>query len=358
MIVGDFAKEVSQVRSRDLLNALQSIFELQDEIKEFIGSHPVTLSQETIEFLLNEDYLVCEKTDGIRLMLFVFEGLIYLYDRKNRFYQTDLIFNVPYIFLFDGEMYLEKGKDDKYIFAMFDCLIYDSKSRISTDLNKRLWYCFQFEKIVQRGFVKRKNDSTLGNFYIIGKPMYKSYSFPQILDSISKLSHENDGLIFTPVNESYMLCERSKIFKWKPPHLNTIDFLIKKTASPGLFSLFCSVAGQQIDIMEKMRFHDTIIFFDVYFTGESADLDGKIGEFTFDFEKEVVDIDDLTLKTGGWCLHRIRSDKNTPNNIKIVLDTLDSLKESVKEEDLKAHQEQMMKNYKERAIRPDAISGS
>ncbi|ELA42391.1 uncharacterized protein VICG_00490 [Vittaforma corneae ATCC 50505] len=357
MIVNDFAKEVNQTRSRELLDALRTVLELQDEIKEFIGSHPVTLSQEAIEYLLNEDYLVCEKTDGIRVMLFVFEGFIYFYDRKNRFYQTDLLFNAPYIFLFDGEMYLEKGRNDKYIFSMFDCLIYDSRSRIHSDLNKRLWYCFQFEKIVQKGFIKRKNDSILKSFYIAGKPMYKSYSFPQILDSISKLLHENDGLIFTPVNEPYLLCARSKIFKWKPPHLNTIDFLIKKTINSGILSLFCNVSGQQMDILEKMNFRDTFVFFDFYFTDdETIDLDNKIGEFTFDFEKEVINIDDLTLQTGGWCLHRIRSDKNTPNNIKIVLDTFDSLKESVKEEDLKKHQEQMMKAYKERASSQTIVS--
>lgn len=347
MIASEFGQEVHELQCKNLLNELCAVFELEDEIKEFIGAHPVTLDHKQIQCLIDNDYLVCEKTDGIRLMLFVYEGVLYLYDRKNKFYRTDLIFKTPHLFLFDGEMYLERGK---YLFAAFDCLIFHSEAKIQKILNKRLGYCFEFENIVKKGYIKRKDDSIFKNFYIIGKQMFKSYSFPEILERINHLEHENDGLIFTPVNEPYILGSRSKIFKWKPPYLNTVDFLIKKTENPSIFSLQCNVYRDQVNMIDRNSFYEGFIHFSFYFSDEdSPELDNKIGEFSYDHEKDVIDVDEQSVDKGGWCLHRIRTDKDSPNNIKVVLDTMESIKESITIEELKRYQDEIMKNYKERA---------
>jgi hypothetical protein len=40
------------------------------------------------------------------------------------------------------------------------------------------------------------------------------------------MNHENDGLIFTKVDSPYKPGRDFNIVKWKPPHLNTIDFLM------------------------------------------------------------------------------------------------------------------------------------
>jgi mRNA guanylyltransferase len=350
MLTSYFAKELNAEKTKELLDFVRSTFELDEEITEFIGAHPVGLSHDCIEYLLNEDYLVCEKSDGIRLMMLVYEGFVYFYDRKNKFYQTDLIFNGNGVFLLDGEMYYEK---ENYIYSMFDCLIYDTKPKIENDLNKRLGCCFEFAKIVKKGYIKRKNDSGLKNFYIIGKEMLKSYGFPAVLNNIPKLLHDNDGLIFTPVNEPYLFYTRSKILKWKPPHLNTMDFLIKKADTPGLFSLHCEVSGFQMEFIDRKKHGNTLILYDYYFSDQSDEenkLDGEIGEFSYDFDKETLDVNDLVIKTGGWVLHRIRTDKDSPNNVKIILTTLNSLADLVKEEDLKMYQNDIMKNYKNRAL--------
>jgi len=349
MLVTEFASEVHPGNTMELLKELQLLFKLDEEIKEFIGAHPIGLTGKNIELLLTEDYLVCEKTDGIRLMLLAYQGALYFYDRKNSFYSTDLILRpdetVFHTLLFDGEMYKE---GETYIFAMFDCLVYNSEPKISLNLSKRLWCCFEFEKVFRRGLVLRKNDSPHKCFSIIGKQMFKSYAFPQILDSISSLKHENDGLIFTPVHVPYILQSRSAILKWKPPHLNTVDFAIRGDEAPGLYTLHCTVTGEQRQAIERRCVTGTNVMFDYYFAGDDTDVDGKIGEFAYDFNKEVVSMDDLSVKTGGWYLHRIRSDKNTPNNIKTVLETLSSLYECVEDKDLRTFQNAMRSNYKER----------
>ena len=43
---------------------------------------------------------------------------------------------------------------------------------------------------------------------------------------IPHLNHENDGLIYTKVDNPYRVGRDDNIIKWKPPHLNTIDFLL------------------------------------------------------------------------------------------------------------------------------------
>ena len=40
------------------------------------------------------------------------------------------------------------------------------------------------------------------------------------------LPHENDGLIFNDETKPYVLGRNEGYLKWKPAHLNTVDFLI------------------------------------------------------------------------------------------------------------------------------------
>lgn len=40
------------------------------------------------------------------------------------------------------------------------------------------------------------------------------------------LPHENDGLIFNDETKPYILGRNDGYLKWKPAHLNTVDFLI------------------------------------------------------------------------------------------------------------------------------------
>jgi mRNA guanylyltransferase len=43
---------------------------------------------------------------------------------------------------------------------------------------------------------------------------------------VPNLKHGNDGMIFTRNQAEYVIGRSNYILKWKPPHLNTIDFLL------------------------------------------------------------------------------------------------------------------------------------
>lgn len=342
----DFGAEISSDTNANCLDKLAEIFKAK-EIRNFIGSHPIPVALDTVNNLLEKDYLVCEKSDGIRVMLFVFNSQIYLYDRKNKFYLTDLIFKTKYVFLMDGEIYKER---DIFVYSIFDALIYDSKPIISANLYTRLGYCNGFQNIVNAGFIKRNIHSKFNKFSIIAKPMYKSYAFPEVLKDVPNLKHENDGLIFTPVNSPYILGARSDILKWKPPNLNTVDFLITATNVSSIYKLQCTVTKEQIYLIEGKKSFDMLADFDYYFVEkDTSGLDGKIGEFAYDSELDVLDLSDLSIKKGGWILHRLRLDKSEPNNIKVVIDTVDSIKDCISEEELVKYKDRIRDSFKKRA---------
>ena len=55
--------------------------------------------------------------------------------------------------------------------------------------------------------------------------MFHVWDMPHIKEKIfKKLEHENDGLIFTEDRCPYHPGTCTAIYKWKPPHLNSIDF--------------------------------------------------------------------------------------------------------------------------------------
>eukprot|EP00388_Colpodella_angusta_P039704 GDKK01048129.1.p1 GENE.GDKK01048129.1~~GDKK01048129.1.p1 ORF type:complete len:1128 (-),score=295.72 GDKK01048129.1:39-3014(-) len=67
--------------------------------------------------------------------------------------------------------------------------------------------------------------STQPHFELFLKDFYDVSSFSEVLKMSQNLPHDTDGIIFTPVDEPYQLGEVGNILKWKPPELNSIDFM-------------------------------------------------------------------------------------------------------------------------------------
>ena len=241
--------------------------------KTFMGPQPVTLKLENLykENPINilENYLVTEKADGDRYLLYVNKDKhIYLYNKKNDIIDTGLY--IPKIkgeWLLDGE-YIKKNKedDDIRLFMIFD--VYYCESEISkkayshpfissnslsrfeileifknylTAIEIKLEYINNDNKIIidfksyEKGFINS------------GKPIkdsIKNKLLKDIFSQSSKIwnkqdtySYNIDGLIYLPSNLPVKSNLDGKIvdnisgswnlnFKWKPPHENTIDFKI------------------------------------------------------------------------------------------------------------------------------------
>ncbi|KAI5169101.1 mRNA guanylyltransferase [Pancytospora epiphaga] len=351
-----FGTKLNKEQCTSLYQAITSILKTRKNGSEFIGSHPVSLTMSNVHLLLGCDYFVCEKTDGIRIMLLIYEKILYFYDRKNNFYRTRYAAATNDIFLFDGELYNE---DKHHIFSIFDSLIIKCVDVTGLNLLDRLKGALSFTYWLAKSEENLliSNIPSLLRFSIITKKMAKSHGFREVLEAIPSLDHMNDGLIFTPVNEKYTIGARSNTLKWKPPELNTIDFLIKKTEYDDIFDLFCSVALNQRPICRKRSKHDNsaqdkdnIKFASFYFPDAPGNLDNKIGEFIYDKTMKMLDPTDYGVVTGGWSLYKIRTDKNSPNNIKVIIGLIESIRDNISEKDLRDYHRKIYENYVARKL--------
>ena len=94
--------------------------------------------------------------------------------------------------------------------------------------------------------------------------MFEVWQTPQLLKLIDErngcLLHENDGLIFTVDACPYYPGSCAEIRKWKPVHMNTIDFGFKLLGKVGGQSLF------GLTVMQRQN--STTPFFDFFVLDE------------------------------------------------------------------------------------------
>lgn len=210
----------------------------------FPGAQPVSFAARHKVELQKQDYYVCEKSDGIRCLMYHTQDeenreVIYLVDRKNDYYWVEgLHFPLPGFqeqfhlnTLVDGELVNDKlpngGMQLKYL--VFDCLYLDGNSLMHRTLDKRLAYFREniytpYKKLYE----KYPDEIQYLPFIIEFKRMELGYGIEMMFrDVLPNLRHGNDGLIFTCRNTPYQCGTDPHILKWKPPEENTVDFLLQ-----------------------------------------------------------------------------------------------------------------------------------
>tara|TARA_Y100001980_G_scaffold37236_1_gene14059 strand:- start:746 stop:4600 length:3855 start_codon:yes stop_codon:yes gene_type:complete len=263
---------VSKTLQNKILNEYYKLTK-QDKraYKTFVGPQPSTLKLENLykENPINilENYLVTEKADGDRYLLYVNkEKNLYLYNKKNDIIDTGLY--IPKIkgeWLVDGE-YIKKDKMNNSIrlFMIFDVYYCESdisqkayshpfisnsklsrfeiletfKNYLST-VEIRSDYINEDNKIVidfksyEKGFINNgekikdsiKNKLLKDIFLQSSKIWNKQHSYPYSIDGLIYLpanlpvKADLDGKVVDKISGTWNLN-----FKWKPPEENTIDF--------------------------------------------------------------------------------------------------------------------------------------
>jgi len=195
------------------------------------------------------EYTVTEKADGERLLMYIDNaGKVYLINNTYRVIDTGLeAAKEIYNSLIDGEYIVchkRKDSSSKSLYAAFDIYYYGGKKitqypliedKMASGISEsRYKYLQNAEKFIK---------STKHSFDFIAKEHLYSKDILQeckkILNGNKKYLYDIDGLIFTPAklalysyyaNKPVQLTENVKwdrVFKWKPPEQNTIDFLVK-----------------------------------------------------------------------------------------------------------------------------------
>ncbi|KAL2064477.1 hypothetical protein VTL71DRAFT_4971 [Oculimacula yallundae] len=326
----------------------------------FPGAQPVSFARRHLEALTHQDYYVCEKSDGMRYLLYLTEDsegkeIHYLIDRKNDYWfipTGGLHFPVPRDVqafhtgtLIDGELVFDKlpggGVQPKYL--VFDCMVLDGNSLMNRTLDKRLAYFKEriFDPYKQL-LEEYPDEKQYMHFFMELKAMQFSYAVEMMFRQIlPKLPHGNDGLIFTCRMSDYKHGTDQNILKWKPELENSIDFKLRLE-----FPLIQPDAQDKAEgVNEAWRDYDAMPICNLYmYAGDSREdpyysnlhldedewesmkarnepLNDRIVECFMDSQKR-------------WRFMRFRDDKTNANHTSTVSSVIESITDRVTEKDL------------------------
>jgi hypothetical protein len=144
-------------------------------------------------------YRVFKKLDGTRFLLYATNGYAYLFNNCARLFLDTTDKPVKDTVL-DGELV-----DD--VFTAFDILFHDGQDIRDKPYSDRY--------------------STLKSAVAkLSSRVQLAHPYPSILAAIADTARmtDGDGLVFTPINQPY---KNNATFKYKPPHLLTIDFALR-----------------------------------------------------------------------------------------------------------------------------------
>lgn len=344
----------------------------------FPGAQPVSFAARHKIELQKHDYYVCEKSDGIRCLMYMTaeqdQEVTYLIDRKNDYYHVanlhfPLATNREVEFhtgtVVDGELVNEVQPDGsvqvKYL--VFDCLILDHSSMMHRTLDKRLAY-FRDKIYNPYRALYQKYPSELQYlpFLVDFKEMRLSYGIEEMFrEVLPKLAHGNDGLIFTCKNTPYKFGTDPHILKWKSPNENSIDFRLN-LEFPTIIPDEEEIAetgddSPYFDYDEMPTFHLCVNMGEGKETLYSVmhvepnewesmknlrePLDERIVECYLDDQRR-------------WRFLRWRLDKESANHISTVKSVMESIQDRVTEEDLLSLARPIRDEWKKRQAAQDA----
>lgn len=351
----------------------------RNDPRKFPGAQPVSFSARHFEELKNQDYYVCEKTDGLRVLMYMSHyqmpienphpgqpthyklPVCYLIDRRNNYYAiADLKFphhedptfeKFHEATVLDGELVEDRYPNGRTLikFLAFDLLVIDEKNLTSRPLDKRLAYLKDHILRPYRKWIA--SDNAIRNnqpFLFEDKKTEFSYAmeamFKVIIPEVKKL-HGNDGLIFTCRGTAYQSGTDRHILKWKPPNENTIDFLMHvkwSTTDPHPDDPDQTPQDDYHSLPERFSlyiFHGQGNYSyvdDLYVTPEDWEA---MKSKNYPLQDAIVEcfVEDVPQTNGyhgtnsddhnrrRWRYHRLREDKDEANHVS----TYDSVKESI-----------------------------
>ncbi|KAE8165645.1 mRNA capping enzyme, catalytic domain-containing protein [Aspergillus tamarii] len=289
------------------------------------GAAPVSFSSQRLAELQQKDYYVCEKTDGIRCLMYMecwstdseISGMHYLIDRKNEYrYVPGLHFPKPddetFLSIHD-DTYEDGSQQLKYL--VFDVLVLNGHRVMHDPFDKRLVYLKK--EVLEPYKQMRRNSPEEGRPFIVEeKSMHFSYNiemmFRDIIPKVKRI-RGNDGLIFTCCSTSYYIGLDEHILKWKPASDNTVDFRLHlqfPVPEPDTEGTINSVTDSDYDsipichLSVMLSPQDYLPFGEMYLTREEWDdlramripLDGTI-------------IECYKGDQSRWRFYRLRNDK-------------------------------------------------
>jgi mRNA guanylyltransferase len=318
----------------------------------FPGSQPVSLTRRNLETLKQKPYVVCEKSDGERHMLLIYRESVYLIDRMFHVYRVNnIVFpDMKSTTLLDGELIVDTPGDEgskKIVrYLVYDAVCVKGKDVAKETLLFRLRVAFL-------ELIRPRTPSPGEPFSIYVKDFFDVQHSAKIVFPYGlRLPHECDGLIFTPADDAYKPGTCQRLLKWKPAHLNTVDFVIELVMGFEQHQihgkLLPAVAGVQkftgIWLARTGPMWSWLVENRSKLNGKVVECGWDPNAFTFvpSSTKDYVETGNW-VQEGGWVLHRVRDDRTTPNDESVVEKVKASIADGISIEDLNAALEDVPK---------------
>lgn len=322
----------------------------------FPGSQPVSFTRtDSLPQLLTSDYLVCEKSDGVRVLALMIvsdqgqQPLTYFITRKNEYYQapSGVCFPVPNNFsqfhhqtLIDAELVIDTDRNGQKTLTLlgFDALVVNGARCMERTLEKRLGYLNEHVLAPYRQWYRQQNQQPPLN--VAAKIFERSYGLDKLYrETIPSLQHKSDGVIFTSVQAPYQIGTCPYIIKWKPSNENSVDFKLRISNGAlrllvwqgrSQYSEFGALGASQQDIHTMLREANV---------GSLEQLDGLIVEALYD---------PLYMPPAHWRFMRFRDDKPHGNHASVVEKIMVSINDNMELEELLQSMDQIRTAWKQR----------
>ena len=340
---------------------------------EFPGAQPVSLMRGDCRALLCDpalDYRVSWKADGTRYLLLLLHGGAYLLNRAARVRRVQLRFPGPECeggrahkplrtldyTLLDGEMVVDTlpGEPGRRVrrFLAYDLCSYrrDSPDPGTGQLTQLLCSCPWRERVAVLADKvvrpKRLYEEAAGPgryradaepFRVRVKDFYPLARSEWVLRKwMPTLTHPSDGLVFQAGSAPYVGHTDERLFKWKFPELNTVDFQVVRDpntpdglpllcvadSSGGLKDLACVALPPEVATDARGVCPTTAEFRTD--AGEPGEVlcEDDVAEFRWD------------AQAGQWSFLRVRRDKHHPNHESVFIKVWRSIWDGITAQEL------------------------
>lgn len=342
--------------------------------------NPISITRHELPRLLQKEYVVTEKSDGVRYLLVLcrdpssHERIAVMMDRACHKYNLLSLPSSPLRHLddgyfdgsiFDGELVWDDIRAQR-TYLVFDVVAYYGREVRQCAYTERLAY---IEACFGTGASRFENPSPMSSTVALsawntpGLVMRAKQAYPlaqvallwSTITQQQALGHANDGLIFTPVAEPVGCRTHWSQFKWKPEH--TLDLALRiafiKNTGQWHAALFFgddrnldkdTVVNKlpQENACKGVQYGDALVKFDLVQNDMLRGIQQHLidmGVFAFGCIVECAAhfaaapssaSSSSNVITSLMCsIQRIRTDKNVPNNHFTVMQTLKNIEENI-----------------------------
>jgi hypothetical protein len=299
---------------------------------------PVSLERAHFPLLREREYLVADKSDGVRYVLFLARvqgrDLALMVDRKLSLYQVPVAASKAYFdgSIFDGEL-VTSAATGAHLFLVFDAVAVKGSNAVSREPLTRRLEAIRAVFDLEGAHVASPDDAAAlakrGKVVCGGsarglsfrpKPCFQLRQLDTLLRQLPTLPYSTDGLVFSPVDEPVKTGTHETMLKLKWRH--TVDVEV----APEGDDLLVGVGGAP---------NTAVLRSSLSSLGVCFELDEALRLAMPQAGGEILELE-LCLEAERPTLRYLarRSDKGHPNSGSTVLRTLRNVREDITSEEL------------------------